>query len=280
MKLIRVVAGLASWLLIAAAGLAQSEGVATFKGSVHTDKGQTIPSQGKVFVTRAACRVEWETDLKQLAGDRKAPKSMMPDHFKMVILQLLSEPGRTYTLNPEHKTYSVQDASKEKPDTKLPDRTWKVQKLGRDTVGGLSCEKAMVTSNAGNEMEVCVSKELIPSGAWVAAMSRREDQRGPLKALKENGLEGFPIRWIFRSQKDKEISSTMELVSFEKKSLPASLFEIPADYKKSEGSSPWMSPEQEKAINDARKSAMENMTPEQRKQLEEYMKQQSPDPQP
>ena len=84
-------------------------------------------------------------------------------------------------------------------------------------------------------MEVCVSKELIPSAAWVAAMSRREDQSGPLKALKENGLEGFPIRWIFRSQKNKEISSTMELVSFEKKSLPASLFEIPADYTKSEG---------------------------------------------
>jgi hypothetical protein len=270
----------AAFFAFSAAGLAQFEGVAQFKGSVHTDKGQTIPSQGKVFVTRAACRVEWETDLKQLAGDRKDPKGMMPDHFRLVILQLLSEPGRTYTLNPERKTYSVRDASKDKPDAKVPDRTWKVQKLGRDTVGGLSCEKALVTSDAGNEMEVCVSKELIPSGAWVAAMSRREDQAGPLKALKENGLEGFPIRWIFRSQKSKAISSTMELVSFEKKSLSASLFEIPADYKKTEGSSPFMSAEQEKTINDARKAAMEHMTPEQRKQLEEYMKQQSTDPQP
>ena len=276
MRTIRLAA--AVFFAFTAAGLAQFEGVATFKGTVHTDKGQTIPSQGKVFVSRAACRVEWETDLKQVAAGRKDP-GMMPDHFRMVILQLLSEPGRTYTLNPERKTYSVRDSSKEKPNPKVPDRTWKVQKLGPDTVGGLRCEKALLTSDAGNEMEVCVSKELIPSAAWVTAMSRREDQSGPLKALKENGLEGFPIRWIFRSQKNKEISSTMELVSFEKKSLPASLFEIPADYTKSDGASPWMSAEQEKAMNDARKAAMENMTPEQRKQLEEYMKQQSPDPQ-
>jgi hypothetical protein len=268
----------AVFFAFSAAGLAQFEGVATFKGTVHTDKGQTIPSQGKVFVTRAACRVEWETDMKQLAGSRREARGM-PDHFKLVILQLLSEPGRTYTLNPERKTYSVRDASKAEPDPKVPDRTWKLQKLGQDTVAGLSCEKALLTSDAGNEMEVCVSRELIPSAAWVAAMSQREDQAGPLKVLKQNGLEGFPIRWIFRSQKSKAITSTMELVSFEKKSLPASLFEIPADYKKSDGTSPWMSAEQEKAMNDARKAAMENMTPEQRKQLEEYMKQQSPDPQ-
>jgi hypothetical protein len=269
----------AAFFALSAAALAQFEGIATFKGSVHTDKGQTIPSQGKVFLARAACRVEWETDLKQLVENRKDAKGVMPDHYSLVILQLLSEPGRTYTLNPERKTYSVRDASKDQPDPKTPDRTWKVQKLGRDTVAGLSCEKALITSDAGNEMEVCVSKELTPSAAWVAAMSRREDQSGPLQALKENGLEGFPIRWIFRSQKNKAISSTMELVSFEKKSLPASLFVIPADYKKSDGSSPFLSAEQEKAMNDARKAAMENMTPEQRKKLEEYMKQHSSDPQ-
>jgi hypothetical protein len=273
----------AAFFAISAAASAQTEGVAKFKGTVHTDRGQTIPSQGTVYVAKVGVRVEWETDMTQVAADgkdRKDHKGMMPDHMRLVILQMLSEPGKTYTLNPETKTYSVRESSKQKPPATVRDREWKVQKLGHDTVAGYSCEKALITSDAGNETEVCVSKELVPTASWVAAMNQREDQSGPLKALKESGLEGFPIRWIFRSQKNREISSTMELVSFDRKSLPASLFEIPSDYKKSEGGPAWMSPEQQKAMS----KAMEDMTPEQRKQLEEYLKgqqQQRPeDPQP
>ncbi len=266
MKLSRLAAAL--FFSLPSLALAQTEGIAQFKGTVHTDRDQTIPSQGKVYVSKSAVRVEWETDMTQVAAGRKEHRGMMPDHFRFVFLQKISEPGKTYTLNPETKTYSVRESSKGKLPPGARDREWKVQKLGRDTVAGFSCEKALITSNAGNEMEVCVTRELVPNAAWVAAMNQREDQSGPLKALKAAGLEGFPIRWIFRSQKNRQISSTMELVSFEKKSLPASLFEIPPDYKESEGAPAWMSPEQQKAMS----KAMENMTPEQRKQLEEYLK--------
>lgn len=269
-----------AFFALSAAAFGQMEGIAQFKGSVHTDKGQSIPSQGKVFLSKSACRVEWETDLTKVGADRKDAKGAMPDHFRLVIIQRMAEPGRTYMLNPDRKTYTVHEASKDKP-VDLPDRTWKVQRLGPDTVGGLSCEKALLTSDAGNETEVCVTRELMPSDAWIAAMNRREDQKGPLQALKANGLEGFPIRWIFRSQKNRDVFSMMELVSFDKKSLPASLFEIPADYKKAEGTSPWLTPEQQKALDDARKAAMEHMTPEQRKKMEEYFKQHpTPPPQP
>lgn len=280
MKLTRLAAAAVfSVIAVSATALAQSEGIATFAGSVHTDNGKTIASSGKIFLAKAGCRVDWETRLPDSA-DRKDAHNGAPDRFHLVVLQLASEPGRTYTLNPERKTYSVRDAPKETPTPSVPDRAWKIQKLGRDTVAGFSCEKVLLTSDRGNEMELCVTRELTPSDAWTAAMSRREDQAGPLKALKANGVSGFPIRWIFRSEKSKDISSTMELVSFEKKSLPASLFEIPPDYKKTEGSGLYLTPEQQKAMDDARKAAMEHMTPEQRKKMEEYLQKQQPAPTP
>ena len=277
MRPIRIAA--AAFFVCSAAALAQSEGVAEFKGTTHTDKNQTIPSQGKVYFSKSACRVEWETDLRQFREERKEKKEVVPDHFRMVMLTKLSEPDRLYHLNDERKTYSVTDTSKEKRDSKGPERHWKVQKLGRDTVGGLSCEKALLTADDGDQSEVCVTREVIPSRAWLSAWNRREEQRSPFAALKENGLDGFPIRWVFREKGKSDISSTIELVRFERKSVPGSLLEIPPGYRQTSAASVWMNPEQEKAVRDAQRKALENMTPEQRKKYEEYMKQQGLEPQ-
>lgn len=278
MRPLRIAA--AVFFVSSAAVLAQSEGVAEFKGTTHTEKDQTIPSQGKVYFSKSACRVEWETDLRQLREERKdAPKGMISDRFRMVLLTKLSEPDRVYHLNDERKTYSVTDLSKEKRDAKTPAHTWKVQKLGRDTVAGLSCEKALLTADDGVQTEVCVTKEVVPSRAWLSAWNRREEQRTPLLALKENGLDGFPVRWVFREKGKSEVSSSVELVRFERKSVPGSLLEIPPGYRQTSAASVWMSPEQEKALRDAKQKALENMTPEQRKKYEEYMKQQGLEPQ-
>jgi hypothetical protein len=269
----------AAFFLASTAALAQFEGVAEFRGTVQTGKGQTIPSQGKIFVSRSACRVEWETDLREIAEGRKeSSKAAIPERMRLVILQKLAEPDRAYLVNEAARTYAIQDSSKEKTDKETPEKKWKVERLGKDTVAGLSCEKALLTSESGDQTEVCVSRELIPSGAWLAAMNRRDEQSGPLLALKKNGLEGFPIRWIFRDKK-KEVSSTMELVRFDKKSLPSSLFEIPAGYRETSLMGIFMTSEQDKAYSDAMRKAMENMTPEQRKQLEEMMKKQGVDKQ-
>ena len=66
--------------------------------------------------------------------------------------------------------------------------------------------------------------------------------------------------------------ATMELTKAEKKSLPASMFEIPAGYTKQEGmmgaAGVMASPEQQEQM----RKAMENLTPEQRKQIEDMMK--------
>jgi Domain of unknown function (DUF4412) len=271
-------------ILSAPAAFAASEGVAEFKGTVHTEKNQAIPSQGKVFLSKSAVRVEWQTDLRELAKERKAAgkTSGTPDEFRMVMIQKLSEPDRTYVINDRNRTYAV-NMIEEKEKRDLPERKWKVEKLGRDTVAGFSCEKAMLTAEDGDQTEVCVTTELIPSTAWLTAWNRREEQATPLAALKRSGLNGFPVRWIFRSKRGKEVSSSVELVRFTEQSVPASLFEIPAGYRKV-GSmmETMMTPEQGKQYQDALQKMQEDldkMTPEQRKAVEELLKQQQQDKQ-
>ncbi len=273
-------AAAAAFLVYCAAVLAQSEGVAEFRGTTQTDKEQAIPSQGKVYTSKAAVRVEWEMNLSAAGAARKGSKTGLPSNFRMVMIQKLSEPDRTYIVNDQQKTYAVEMID-EKKDLSTPERTWTVKKLGRDTVAGLSCEKALLTARDGDETEVCVSTEIIPSAAWLRAWNRREEQSLPLKALNESGIKGFPVRWIFRSGKDK-VSSSVELVRFDRKPVPGSLFEIPPGYRKV-GSmmETTMSSDQSKQYQDAMKqmqSELDKMTPEQRKAVEEMLKQQQQPP--
>jgi uncharacterized protein DUF4412 len=262
---------LACSLLFSASAVlyAEVEGVAEFKATVAMKQGQNVPSTGKVFVSKSAVRVEWETDLSSLKEARKDQTKGMRDRFRMVMLQRLAEPNKTYSIDDEQKTYSViTHEEKAQPS----DRKWKVEKTGRDSVAGYSCEKAVLTSDSGGRTEVCVSKEIMPSSSWLAAWNRREDQRSPLKALREAGVEGFPIRWIIRD-KEGDATTQMELVRFEKKSLPASLFEIPPGYQQTSGSMMGISADQRKQMDAAKKSAYASMTPEQRKKAAEQIRQ-------
>jgi len=259
--------------------LAQTEGIAEFRGTVHTDNGQTIPSQGKVYMSKNAVRVEWQTDLREVAKDRKGSGAAgMPQQFQMVMIQKLAEPDRIYIVNDSRRTYAVESTHRERSKTDT-ERKWKVQKLGRDTVAGFACEKALLTAEDGDQTEVCITTELVASNAWLTAWNRREEQASPLKALKDVGLSGFPVRWIFRNRGSKDVSSSVELVRFDRKSVSASFFEIPPGYRKVDSimETMAMTPEQEKAMQDARKrmqEALDKMTPEQRKQYEELMRQQ------
>jgi hypothetical protein len=270
MRRVRIAA--AAFVVLTAPAFAQSEGVAEFKGTMG-GKGQSIPSSGKVYFSKVAYRTEWEIDLSSLAQREKgAPKGMMPGRTRMVTIQKLSDLDHIVNVNDDNKTYSVTDLKKLREDLgkNTPRATYTVQKLGRDKVAGFSCEKALLTSSSGSEMELCVSADLFPSAAFLAVQSRREGSGNLLAALRDNGLTGFPIRWSARSKGEQQAVATTELVAFEKKSVPSSLFEIPPDYREDSGIGVMRSPEQEKAMKDA----LEKMTPEQRKMYEEMMKKQ------
>jgi hypothetical protein len=259
-------------VLIASAALAQFEGEADFKVTTYRDKGN-LDGTAKMFTAKNGFRMEWEMSTGAPAGKRDAPTVV-----KMTMVSSRPHPEKVYLINDQNRTYSVWDTKQASEDMKTgPKETYKVQKLGTDKIAGYACTNARVTSSKGNAFDVCVTREFGASGDWIAAAMNRNDPDAQswLKALQDDGIEGFPIRWSVRQKGSEKPSSVMELTRAEKKSLPASLFQVPAGYTQTDLAVGGLSPEQQKAMADAQKQmkdAMKDMTPEQRRQVEEMMK--------
>lgn len=254
--------------LASAIASAQFEGIASFKMTAGSGPDISAQGDGKIFLSPAGYRVEWAMDLSSKKG-REGAKAA-PATMAMTMLARKADPGKVYMLNDEKKTYSVVDAGKAVEERgKTPKETFTVKKLGTDTVAGLSCQNALMTSSKGTEIEVCAAKELAASSDWLASLNRRNPEGASwLAALKEQGIEGFPVRWVIRKKGSTQVLTTMEMTHIEKKSLPASLFDVPAGYTQTQFAMRGLTPEQEKAMSQMR----ENMTPEQRKAYEDAMK--------
>lgn len=172
-----------------------------------------------------------------------------------------SEPRRTYLLDDEKKTYTVIDAAGDHE----PGPEYAVRRLGKDRVAGLSCEKVAIRRGEGRESELCVSSELGGTGSLSQSMVR--EQGGLFSALHRAGVEGFPIRWKIHTDSG---DSLMELVSVKRQRVPASTFALPAGYSEARHVG-GPAPGGEEAAR-RREEAMKNMSPEQRKKVEELLK--------
>jgi hypothetical protein len=248
----------ASMLLAAAAALAQTEGVADYKIS-----GPSMNGTGRLSFSKAGFRADWNMDVSKDAARRggRGPREM-----KTTMVGKLSEPDVVYTVNDETKSYAVWNTKEAREEAAKSKEKYTVEKLGADTVAGFACQNARIKSSSGSQMEVCATKEIAAPASWLSAMNRRTGGGGFMGALRDSGVEGFPIRWVTKDDHGGAI--TMEMTKFEKKPVPASTFEIPAGYEKRDAMSVGMSAEQRKQMDDA----LKNMTPEQRKQYEEMMK--------
>jgi hypothetical protein len=269
-SLVAALLGMTNALMFALATTAPAralpfEGVADFRIQTNLEKGKAVIGTGKVFVTPAAYRTEWEMTVPESSRTRKAG----PQRMKMTMLGKASKPDVLFMVDHETKTYSVWDTRQAGDQQASAKETYTVERLGAGSAAGVTCQRAMVTSSKGNRFEVCVSKELGASADWIAAMSRREHTGNWIRALKKKGLEGFPIRWSMFRKNETEPFMTMELTKLEKKTLPASLFEVPADYKQTDTAIGGLTPEQRKAMEDMRRRMIEKMSPEQRKAYED-----------
>ncbi len=203
--------------------------------------------------------------------------------MKMTMVGKKSDPDHLYMVNDENKTYSVMDLKKIREDSKtLEKQTYTVQKLGTDTVAGITCQKAAVTSSKGDVFDVCASKEWGADADLISAMTRNRRSGSWFTALRDNGIEGFPIRFGMRPRKDADPTMVWEITRIERKTPSASLFDVPPPgYRKTDYALGGLSPEQQKAIEDAKARMRENMTPEQRKAYEDALRKHGqPTPQP
>ncbi|HTS01959.1 MAG TPA: DUF4412 domain-containing protein [Thermoanaerobaculia bacterium] len=259
-----VLAMLAGAALAATPALAQFEGELTMKITTPGGSGT-----GRAFVSKAGARSELDIQTAQ-----------MP--FKMTTLVKTANPDVMYMINDAQKTYAEMDLKRMREQAakmrggRAAD-TWVVKKLGRETVNGYSCEHVLVTrsNDAKTEQEWWTSKDV--AGLTYDSMrglfrQRNQADEGLMKALRDAGADGFVVRMVTREKGKPAPIATMELTKAERKSLPASLFEIPSGYTKQEGmlgtAGVMASPEAQEQM----RKAMENMTPEQRKQIEDMMK--------
>ncbi len=264
----------AAVLLVAGSATAQFQGVADFTITMKGDQGKPMPGAGKMFVGADAFRMEWALDVATSARGKDRPKDA-PREISMTMLFRKADPGKLFMLNAANKTYSVFDPKKAADQDKASKETFTVKKLGTATVAGMSCQNVLLTSSKGNEIEVCAAKDFAASDEWLAGFNRREGGGSWMAALKEQGIAGFPVRWSIRKKGSTDALATMEFTRFEKKTLPASLFEVPAGYKQTSMAMGGLTPEQDKQMSDARaqmKEALENMSPEERKAYEDAMK--------
>ncbi len=266
---------LLSALLLAATmarASAPFEGVADFKITSGSAQGKSTPGSGTIFVAPGAYRMEFAMSAGAgAAREPGAPAGKAPRRIAMTMVGRASDSGKIFLIDDEKKTYVVLDTKKATDNA--PRDTFVVQKLGRDTVAGLSCQNALLTSSRGTEIEICVASDVAISSDWLAAINRRQaDPDSWFAALTAQGIQGFPVRWVIRKKGSTEALASMEITRLEKKTLPASLFEVPAGYTKGGSPMSGLTPEQEKAMADARArmgDALGKMTPEQRKAYED-----------
>jgi hypothetical protein len=259
-------------LLASGPALAQFEGVLEMKMTIATKGGEGSGTMS-VAVGKAGTRSEMNMQMGPMA-------------MNVVMLQKNDTPDTIYRINDANKTYSEINPAKMREmagqQQKIPEYT--VEKLGQETILGYKTQHVLVKEKKPangdlTSMEMWTAKELLDYATFSKLQARpgkggREEAL--LKALKSAEADGMPLKTIATASDGSK--STTEVVKADKKSLPASTFEIPADYTKSAGGMMDMmggmagsqADEAKKKMDDA----MKNMTPEQREMIQKMMKQQ------
>ena len=257
-------------LLASGPALAQFEGVLEMKMTIATKGGEGSGTMS-VAVGKAGTRSEMNMQMGPMA-------------MNVVMLQKNDTPDTIYRINDANKTYSEINPAKMREmagqQQKIPEYT--VEKLGQETILGYSTQHVMVKEKKpanGNSMnmELWTAKDLLDYATF-SKLQAHPDTKGRqealLKALKAAAADGMPLKAITTATDGSKV--TVEVVKADKKSLPASTFEVPAGYTKSaDGMMGMMGGATGAQADEAKKKmdeALKNMTPEQRQMMEKMMK--------
>ena len=245
---------------------------AAFEGVLHTrmSSPQKLPD-GKPFESTGTIQVKGLNSRMESSG-------FMGGSAKHIAVTRASEPGVTYILYPEKQAYTKFDSKKDKPDASdTDDVKWTIKRLGKDKVAGRTTEHVLFTkAGSTDETEAWIDQNLV-SEADIAKILSGGNQMGQRHswwaALKKEGLSGIPIKFVHREKDKPDHTVTFEVTEVKSQSIPDSAFAIPSGWKEIGFGEGMMTADQQKQMKDQMQKAMEKMTPEQRKQFEEMMKQ-------
>jgi hypothetical protein len=175
----------------------------------------------------------------------------------MTSIARADEPGVTYILNDKSKTFQKLDSKHDASDSEAS--KWTVKRLGKETVAGRTTEHVLLQKDGGSDaMEVWVDTQLVSASDLAKALARGGGN-GWWKALEKAGVAGVPLKFVSRGKEGKD-QATWEATKVTAKSVPSSAFEIPAGYTEGQG-----------GFGSMGGGAMNKLTPEQQKQLQEMM---------
>ena len=253
---------LAVALCLAAVPALAFEGVIETKMTMNRGKMDGAPEgtpssfsgTGTITIKGLNSRMEQQMNVPGMSGG------------KTVVIYRADE-KTTYILNTASKTYSKH--VNEKSDDDSESANWTVKKLGQDTVAGRKTEHVQVQrAGGGDTLEVWIDKNLISAGDLEKAFNAGgRGQSGWWGALRKEGVAGVPLRVISHNAKG-EPGVTWEATSVKSQSVPSSAFDVPAGFTESKGYGGMSSGNAQQQ----REQMMQQLTPEQRKQVEEMMK--------
>jgi hypothetical protein len=221
-------------LLSASSGFAQFEGTLAMTVTlVAKDGSEREAGTINLAISKAGLRGEVNIQLGPGQG------------MDRVVLCKTDTPNLNYLISDETKTYTEVDL-RQPTETESPRQAqvkWTVKKLGREKLLGYKTQHVLAKpkTDASQLMELWVAKDFLDfetyrklqacSGADVSS------EGGLTQALKAAGAAGMPLKVVVTTEDGDKVR--MEAVKVEKKSLPASTFELPAGYTKSGGGRPW-----------------------------------------
>jgi hypothetical protein len=254
-------------LFASATAQAQFEGVAEMRFAT-TGRNPATSGTGRVYVSGTG----WRNEMEMASPETALASGRGP--IKVVWMGMLSDPGTIYRINDAMKTYDVLHARRGRVSSSRigPENRNTVQMLGSDTVAGLSCERIQITPSRGKTLiDACLSKEFV-TGEWLRTLRRERTGGDSMAALKDAGLEGYPIR--LETKEADGSGLTMEVTKIERRPVPDSTFEIPAGYTRADLTTAKVAqiPEPPQLMEDReklRREIMENLTSDQRRALEE-----------
>jgi uncharacterized membrane-anchored protein YitT (DUF2179 family) len=227
-------------LLTGGGGVSAADSAAAIKSFMTATGGGGILYQYLTVATSKQMGTTKDTTVKYLcnSGDgRSEMRINMPGAVsnKMISIGRAGQPKYSIMLYPESKTYSLNII-----DTSLINsrqETYQVTKLGNETVQGYNCIHAKITSSTNTRFfkssttfDIWTSTE-VPGYALIQKMIDVQNvQPKMMKALQEAGCSGYFVKMITTA---KDYSMSMLLIKAEKRTFPASLFEIPGGYTES-----------------------------------------------
>jgi len=220
-----------------------------FEGVIDTKmtvSGKEMQMTGTGTITIKGLNYRMDMDMNAPTGATRMTSVVRAD-----------QPGITYLFNDRSKTYQKLDASKEGSDADWA--KWKVKRLGKETVAGRTTEHVQLQKDDNSDaMEVWVDTQLV-SASDIAKSFSRGGGNGWWKALEKAGLAGVPLKFVAHGKDGKE-QAVWEATKVTAKSVPSSTFDVPAGYTEGQGGFGAMGG-----------GAMNKLTPEQQKQLQEMM---------